>query len=392
MTEKIETKIETKEEPKKIPSKCRRWFFTIWKMDTDWPAIWEDFNDIIRCIVVQKEMGKKKGRLHWQGFIHMYDQCRLTKIRNLLNLGKGKNSAEIQRQKGTYKQAKTYCTKVETSQNEQYIFGKPSGQGCRTDWEHIKFMLKHGKRMIEIADSHFSDFVRYSKGIKAYQALIMQERARQWRDVDVTWISGPTGLNKTRKALNYNKTTNKSDPDVFKINAAGGLKWFDGYEGQKTLLIDEFKNQIEFCRLLDLLQGHSCSIEYKGGMTYALWDKVIITTNLRKGDIYPNITGELRAPLWRRTNQFISLWPIDNMDIDTAAPILETGLKVSEGNTGPRSSSHSSSFNIPDFLDGDLSEDEEPAEYSDDSCYNTDYADDCCEDSCDEAPNIFDIL
>lgn len=125
-------------------NKVRKWFFTIWKMDICWGTLWDDYNDIIRFICVQKEKTPTTGRLHWQGVIHMKDACRLSKMRRLLNLGKGDKAGNLMFQQDPdvdSKKAIAYCSKEYTSQNEHYIFGTPSRQGIRSDLRQIKKYL-----------------------------------------------------------------------------------------------------------------------------------------------------------------------------------------------------------------------------------------------------------
>ena len=59
---------------------------------------------------------------------------------------------------------------------------------------------------------------------------------------------------------------------------------------------------------MELLEGHICRLSVKGAHSYALWDKVIITTNLKKSEIYPNISNNLIAPFWARIREFINLY------------------------------------------------------------------------------------
>lgn len=284
--------------------KIRKWFFTIWKMDINWDELYEDYNDIIRYIVVQKEKGNKTGRLHWQGAIHFYNPKRLSFVRRFLMLGTGDNSGDLQPQRGTNKQVKDYCHKIKTSEGFQFEFGKPSQQGFRTDLEDIKSRIEKGEKDYHIAQDHFGTYSRAFKWAEKYRSLHLEHLSQKYRNIKVKFTSGPTGIGKTKEAYK-----NHDNEDIFKINCSDGLKWFDGYRGQKVLILDEFKNQVPLTRLLDLLDGYQCRLEYKGGMTYALWDTVYITTNLQKTEIYPGQKQDLLDPLWRRVTEFVNLYP-----------------------------------------------------------------------------------
>lgn len=288
---------------KKATMKLRKWFFTIWNMKLDWEELYSDYQDIIRYLIVQKEKAPKTGRLHWQGAIHFYNPKQLSTIRRLLNLGKGEESGDLRPQRGSNKQVKDYCHKAKTSVGFQFEFGKPSQQGLRTDLEDIKARIIKEESDYSIMGDHFGSYMRYYKGFQFFRAEHLKSQSFKYRSLDVEFLSGPTACGKTSKAYQENETK-----DIFKINCSDGLKWFDGYTGQKVLILDEFKNQIQLTRMLDLLDGHQCRLEFKGGMTYALWTKVYITTNLRREDIYPNIDTELLAPLWRRVTSFTDFY------------------------------------------------------------------------------------
>ena len=56
-------------------------------------------------------------------------------------------------------------------------------------------------------------------------------------------------------------------------------EWWDGYDGEEILLIDDFYGQVQVARMLHLLRGYQCRLPIKGGFTYAQWQKVYITSN-----------------------------------------------------------------------------------------------------------------
>jgi len=53
------------------------------------------------------------------------------------------------------------------------------------------------------------------------------------------------------------------------------LKWFDGYEGQRTVILDDFrKNNMSFSLLLRLLDRYCITVPVKGG--YTCWNPLTI--------------------------------------------------------------------------------------------------------------------
>lgn len=289
--------------PVKAAGKRRKWFFTLWKMDINWEELKEDYSDIIRYLVVQKELTPTTNKEHWQGAIHMRNACRMNKIRRLFNLGKGADSGDIRPQMGNNKQVRDYCLKARTSLGFQFEFGKPSLQGIREDIEDIKKRIEKGENDYHISQDHFGQYAQKHKWFAKYRGLHLAEKSKKFRHLNVKFLSGPTACGKTRYAYEKHDIN-----DIFKINCSDGLKWFDGYEGQSVLILDEFKNQVPLTRLLDLLDGYQCRLEYKGGMTYAQWTTVYITSNLHEEEVYPSQTKTLVEPLWRRITECVNFW------------------------------------------------------------------------------------
>lgn len=81
---------------------------------------------------------------------------------------------------------------------------------------------------------------------------------------------GPTGTCKTRKALH-------DMPGAYKWSATQG-SWFDGYDGHKEVVIDEFRNQIPFGAFLNLTDRYPMKVGIKGGFKEWKPEKIIITS------------------------------------------------------------------------------------------------------------------
>lgn len=63
--------------------------------------------------------------------------------------------------------------------------------------------------------------------------------------------------------------------------------WWDGYDGQKAIVIDEFYGSwMRYSVLLRVLDGHPYRLDVKGAFTWANYDLVIITSNSPIGSWY----------------------------------------------------------------------------------------------------------
>lgn len=82
---------------------------------------------------------------------------------------------------------------------------------------------------------------------------------------------------------------------------AGSKVWFDGYDGEESILFDDFVGGPPVTLMLQILDIYPLRVEVKGGTVQAKWVRVYITSNLEvrewwDGSMYP----EHRAALERR--------------------------------------------------------------------------------------------
>lgn len=254
-----------------------------------WGDFWRNVSGC-RYLVVGREKCPTSDRWHNQGFIQMERDTRFTKIKKVLPEG-----AHIEMCRGNVKQNINYCSK----DGETVKFGEAKYQGQRSDLLDVKKNLDSGATLESIMedDATFTLYCKYRNGIRDYASHVSNKNCPKWRNVEVIVHSGPTGTGKTRTAI-------ESSDDVFKISG-DELNWFDGYCGEKTLLIDEYNNQLSITRLLNLLDGYKLRLPIKGSFSYARWEKVYITTNLKKSQLHCNAKKEHRRALNRRITKWV---------------------------------------------------------------------------------------
>jgi len=115
------------------------------------------------------------------------------------------------------------------------------------------------------------------------------------RNVEVKVFWGPTGTGKTHRA------SQESGRPYWLPNPNGpNALYFDGYDGQDTIIIDDFYGWIPFHTMLRLCDKYHCTLNTKGGTTSLKHKKVIITSNLPPRDWYKNVKDDLFAAFARR--------------------------------------------------------------------------------------------
>lgn len=109
---------------------------------------------------------------------------------------------------------------------------------------------------------------------------------------------GNTGTGKTRYAVERGAFKWSPPSDTTK-------EWWDGYAGEKSILIDEFYGQMKPSRLQELLDGYMCRMDIKGSHTYAMYDTVYITSNVSPDEWYgDNVPQEVKNSLKRRLTKY----------------------------------------------------------------------------------------
>lgn len=254
-----------------------RWVFTLNNYtDADETTI-QAWN--VSYLVYGREVGIS-GTPHLQGFVTFGG-----KAKRLSALKKLHPKAHWEVAKGTSLQASDYCKK----DGDYFEFGTPPSQGKRTDLELVCEKLKSGKKLPDLAYDHPTTFVKYYRGLREL-ALTLQEPYEHC-DVRGIWIYGPPGVGKSRYARSewpqfYSKPQNK---------------WFDGYNGETAILLDDFDKQGTCLghHLKIWTDRYSCTGETKGGTIHLRHSTFIITSNYSIEDLWPE-DEELIKALKRR--------------------------------------------------------------------------------------------
>lgn len=243
------------------------------------PHAWVDHVDY--C-VWQKEVGEN-GTPHLQGY------CILKKYKDLPWLKKFLSAtAHWERRRGKHSEAKAYCTKEDTRKEGPFEYGtepEGDGQGARTDISALKRALDEGQTEAEIADNPetFGFWLRYQRSITRYR-MLMRANERTWHThCLVLW--GPPGVGKSRRALE------EAGEGAYWLRkpSAGGQVWFDGYDGQEVVVIDEFYGWIARDLMQRLCDRYPCLVDTKGGATAFLAKRIIITSNEHPSRWWPKV-------------------------------------------------------------------------------------------------------
>lgn len=267
-------------------SRHRNWCFTSFEQE-----LHIDLN-VLKYIIYQQERCPDTGKLHWQGYLELRNAKTMQQTKGLFQ-----GEVHLEKRIGTQQQAIDYCRKLSTSiENTLFEYGnRGKGQGHRTDLDRVAHEIIEEKKTIsEIAVSDPATFVRNTHGLRELKAIVDKRDAMKDRPQTVIVFWGKTGTGKTRTVYDQEGFEN-----VFALHpATNGALWFDGYEGQRVLLLDDFYGWIKYSELLVILDRYPYRCQIKGGHTWAQWTTVYITSNQPPDDWY-DIDVDI-SPLHRR--------------------------------------------------------------------------------------------
>ncbi|AXQ66034.1 MAG: putative viral replication protein [Cressdnaviricota sp.] len=268
----------------------------------------EEGGNLVYCRWQLEKCGTT-DRYHYQGFIQFKSRVKFTAVKTALQKAGAErpNTVHVEWRRGTVKQADDYCKKQDTQQQESQTAGTlalPAGQGARSDLKRLRAKTKRARSMDDLyldedtEDDIQMELAKYPKYCAGLLAAIQRKKARKFRKVKVITLWGTTGTGKTRYA--YERGAFKWSPpsDTTK-------EWWDGYAGEKAILIDEFYGQMKPARLQELLDGYMCRMDIKTSHTYAFYDTVYITSNVSPEEWWgENVPAEVKASLIRRLTQY----------------------------------------------------------------------------------------
>jgi len=206
----------------------------------------------IRWMVIGKEVGEN-GTHHLQGACCLSSQIAFSTIKTWPGLVR----SHLERMNGTPQDSLVYCSKQDS---DPFVYGTLPQQGKRSDLQDAVDEIHDGKTLRELAVTQPVAVVKFFKGLTVLRSLIRPKRdGRPY----VYWLHGPTGSGKTRTAFEIGQDIGGQDGVWI---SSGGLRWFDGYDGQPVVIFDDFRSKnLHFSFLLRLLDRYPMQVEFKGG-------------------------------------------------------------------------------------------------------------------------------
>lgn len=283
--------------PRTRSSMARNWCFTL-----NNPTV----VDIARCkalvedgvatyAVFQLEEGEQ-GTPHLQGYVTLVKKVRMTTLKTKL----APMQPHLEVASGNAAQNRKYCTKAEGRLDGPWEYGEMTLVGKQALMKILFDCVEAGWTQRQMTQA-YPALLGHSKAIAYAVRLRSEASAKRWREVMVTVRIGGTGLGKTREAIggDYEGCYVWS-----KTNAKGSTNWFDGYEHQDHLILDEIQpGDFTIAHMLRLLDGNPLTMQVKGASVSANFTRVTLTSNFPVAAWFPKAGEHSMAALRRRISE-----------------------------------------------------------------------------------------
>lgn len=197
------------------------------------------------------------GTPHVQGYLELKQGMR--KGRRYIKQMLGTDRVSVRIALGTEAENRIYFHKEKERDGWEFFeCGTPITQGKRTDFESIRNHLNDGvtiRRMLrEATGGVLGALIRYSRGINILRAALVDDRTFRTKGI---WLYGPTGGGKTYAAR-------KMAEGHTMYCKASEHKWWDYYDGEEYVIIDDIRGGIAYETLLHLCDTLPFLVETKG--------------------------------------------------------------------------------------------------------------------------------
>lgn len=271
-------------------------FYCFTSFDTDRHIPFD--KDAVAYIIYQKERCPTTGRQHWQGFVAARAPCNRTEIQSVLG-----HRGHVELCRGGADANIAYCSKEDGRIEGPFEYGDKARleqPGRRTDLDVISERAKHPGGLSSIIEDYPAYFVKYHRGLIALRANYLGVRDPA-TPPDVRVHVGPSGAGKTRAVYDE-----RGGSEIYQKD---GSKWWDGYDGQPIILMDDFagSDEIPPTELLKILDRYPHRVQTKGGYVQLAPATIILTTMVSHEEWYKGseawrkqiIPFERRVTKWR---------------------------------------------------------------------------------------------
>lgn len=156
----------------------------------------------------------------------------------------------------------------------------PDRHAAKKETEAIYEMIKQGAADYEILEAYPNAMIKLDKIERARQTVQAERWKNEFRHLIVTYLSGKTGVGKTRKIMelygysNVYRVTNYKHP-------------FDTYKNQEVIVFEEFRSSLPISEMLIYLDGYPAVLPCRFVDKFASFSTVFVISNIPIEKQYP---------------------------------------------------------------------------------------------------------
>lgn len=233
----------------------------------------EPFGIDVRYITFQRERGAEANQDHFQGYVEFHRPYGISGVKSRVS-----QTAHWEIRGGSQAQAIKYCHKADTRVDGPFEYGEKASPGTRTDIHSLRDAIRSGSTKRQLYDDHTGTIAKYPRFAEGCKDAYFEHG---WRKVECHLLIGPTRLGKTRWVYD-----NWGKERFWQLPAIVQRLWFDGYDGETHVLIDDFAGNCPIEVLLQLLDGYKIRLPRKGGFVCWSPTHIAVTTNVHPNEWY----------------------------------------------------------------------------------------------------------
>jgi hypothetical protein len=221
---------------------------------------------VSKCVygIVGREIGEL-GTPHLQGYFNLGRDGRKSFATLKKEIG---SRAHIEQARGSDEQNRTYCSKT----GDFVEHGELQSSGKRNDLNDVAEAITKGGSVEDVALSHPSTYIKFHRGIEALHSVVASRRTRSFK-TEVSVLVGAPGSGKSRYASAKSASLGST---YYKPRG----EWWDGYNGQISVVIDDFYGWLKYDDLLKITDRYPYQVPIKGGYRQFTSKYIFITSNV----------------------------------------------------------------------------------------------------------------
>lgn len=237
-----------------------------------WRDVLKNFHELgnARYTIGQLEKGEETGAIHIQFYQNFAKPIRISHYKKL---NPGIHAEKCKSEKGSME----YCSKEETRIDGPQEYGeKPMHRNSKADWDEVWENAKKG------------DLEKIPSTIRTIHYKTLRTIQKDYLDFKDSnhlrgiWVYGEAGAGKSRWAREQGTLIGE------KIYPKLCNKWWDGYQGEKIAVMDDFMPEHKvLCQQLKIwADRYDCILEVKGGAVHSSYNWIIVTSQYKPEEIF----------------------------------------------------------------------------------------------------------